>query len=364
MDKVQEQQTTAVTTQRNSSAVADTTVNGGLASLRPTDVIDQVAAVTGLLNAVMVQDQHYGTIPGCGKRPTLLKPGAEKLALMFRLAPTYHVEIVDMAHPSIAGHREYSVVCTLKQISTGDVWASGVGSCSTMESKYRYRTGAKEYTDHPVPAGYWDVRKSDPAAAQKLIGGRGHATGKHPDTGAWVITKQGEKCENDNPADVYNTCLKMAKKRAFVDAVLSATAASDVFTQDVEDIAANRLASEYGTDVTANATVSSEDHGAQAEAQPERHEPGNAAFIKACNALIDSCPNADPHAFVQESCGGRSVGEITDRVEQKRVYRELEAYVKRVNAAPPPDDSDSDAAAIDAMGKHSEDAQYELPWED
>ncbi len=47
------------------------------------------------------------------------------------------------------------------------------------------------------------------------------------------------KLENDNPADDYNTVLKMAKKRALVDAVLTATAASDIFTQDLEDITAN-----------------------------------------------------------------------------------------------------------------------------
>ena len=44
--------------------------------------------------------------------------------------------------------------------------------------------------------------------------------------------------ETDNPADHYNTVFKMAKKRALVDAVLTTTAASDIFTQDLEDISA------------------------------------------------------------------------------------------------------------------------------
>ena len=44
------------------------------------------------------------------------------------------------------------------------------------------------------------------------------------------------RIEHDNPADYYNTVLKMAKKRAHVDAVLTATAASDIFTQDIEDM--------------------------------------------------------------------------------------------------------------------------------
>jgi hypothetical protein len=39
-----------------------------------------------------------------------------------------------------------------------------------------------------------------------------------------------------NPADVANTILKMADKRAYVAMSLLATAASDIFTQDLEDL--------------------------------------------------------------------------------------------------------------------------------
>ncbi len=104
-----------------------------------------------------------------------------------------------------------------------------------MEAKYRYRQGAAEPTDKPVPRAYWDLRGEDPAKALELIGGKGF-TVKKVDGKGWMIAKGGEKVENDNPADNYNTVLKMAKKRALVDAVLTATAASDIFTQDLEDI--------------------------------------------------------------------------------------------------------------------------------
>ena len=39
-----------------------------------------------------------------------------------------------------------------------------------------------------------------------------------------------------NPFEIANTLLKMAKKRALIDAVLSATRSSDLFTQDMEDL--------------------------------------------------------------------------------------------------------------------------------
>ena len=70
--------------------------------------------------------------------------------------------------------------------------------------------------------------------AQALIG-KGNSTKKVD--GDWFITEGGgAKVEHDNPADYYNTCLKMSKKRGVVDAILTVTAASDIFTQDIEDM--------------------------------------------------------------------------------------------------------------------------------
>ena len=182
----------------------------------------------------MRDGEHFGKIPGCGDKPTLLKPGAEKLCLTFRLAPAYAIE--EKQHEG--QHREYKVLATLSSILSGAFVGQGVGVCSTLEGKYRFRVGAGEPTDQPVPRSYWDLRQEDPAKAQQLIGGKGFSTRKIEGKG-WMICKGGEKVEHDNPADHYNTVLKMAKKRALVDAVLTATAASDIFTQDLEDISAN-----------------------------------------------------------------------------------------------------------------------------
>ena len=197
-------------------------------------VLGQVALIQQIMAAAMKDGEHFGKIPGCGDKPTLLKPGAEKLCLTFRLAPTYEVD----ERNTDRGHREYRVQCTLSSILTSAFIGQGVGVCTTMEAKYRFRQGTAEPTDKPVPRTYWDVRQEDPAKAQELIGGKGFSV-KKVDGKGWMIAKGGEKVENDNPADHYNTVLKMAKKRALVDAVLTATAASDIFTQDLEDITAN-----------------------------------------------------------------------------------------------------------------------------
>ena len=188
----------------------------------------QVHLIQEVMRAVMRDGEHYGIIPGCGTKPALLKAGAEKLGMTFHLAPEFNVKQTD--HPN--GHREYQVTCTLNGRH------QGVGSCSTMEGKYRFRTGPKVSTGQPVPKEYWALRSSNPAKAQESIGGKGFSTMKG-DSGIWEICVQGEKVEHDNPADYYNTVLKMAKKRAHVDAILTATAASDIFTQDIEEMAEN-----------------------------------------------------------------------------------------------------------------------------
>ncbi len=204
------------------------------APLSVQQVLTHLALIQQIMSATMKEGEHYGRIPGCGDKPTLLKPGAEKLCLTFRLAPAYDVQERQLEN----GHREYRVTTTLTSITTQVLIGQGVGSCSTMEGKYRFRAGAAEATERPVPRAYWDIRQDDPAKAQELIGGKGF-TVKKVDGQGWMVARGGEKVETDNPADHYNTVLKMAKKRALVDAVLTTTAASDIFTQDLEEISAS-----------------------------------------------------------------------------------------------------------------------------
>lgn len=184
-------------------------------ALMPVEKIRQhVALVSQLLREVMIKDTHYGAIPGCGDKPALLKPGAEKICMMFRLI----VSSLDVIERDLgSGHREYRVGCTLSSPS-GDVIARGVGVCSTMEKKYRFRS---DNTGRLVPPEYWKTRDN------ALLGGP-QFTPRKVDKG-WIIVQQ---VENDNLADSYNTCLKMAKKRAHVDATITATACSDIFVQD------------------------------------------------------------------------------------------------------------------------------------
>lgn len=192
----------------------------------------RASMVSQIKSEIMKQDVHWGKIPGCGDKPTLLKNGAELLCMAFGLASTLSVEVHDLG----SGHREYTVTTTLSEIQTGRAVATGIGCCSTMESKYRYRGNETEPTGKSVPREYWDAKKNNPGDAQKMIGGKGFRAKKDSD-GNWMIYKVGDKkTENPDIADVYNTVLKMASKRSLVDATLKATGGSAEFTQDAEDI--------------------------------------------------------------------------------------------------------------------------------
>lgn len=118
----------------------------------------------------------YNTIPGCGRKPALLKPGAEKLAAIYGL--TASVEVINRVEHYDQQFVMYEVKTTLRDQS-GSIVAEGLGSCNTRERKYAR-------TDFSTN---------------------------------------------------LNTVIKMARKRSFVDAVLTACHASGVFTQDIEDVA-------------------------------------------------------------------------------------------------------------------------------
>lgn len=216
-----ELETTAVVVRDNNTAVGQ--------ALSVNEIVAQVNLIQQVMAKVMKDGEHYGTIPGCGDKKTLLQPGAQKLTMTFRLAPEYTIQETDLGR----GHKEYRVVAALKSIQTGNFVGEGVGVCSTMESKYRYRSGARKC---PTCGKETIIKgKAEYGGGWLCFARKGGCGAKWPD-GAQVIEAQNiERVEHDNPADHYNTVLKMAKKRSFVDATITATAASDIFTQDIGD---------------------------------------------------------------------------------------------------------------------------------
>ena len=201
----------------------------------------QINLIQSYMEGILKLDEHYGKIPGCGDKPTLLKSGAEKLCFAFNLRPDFEITVVDDPE---SDHREVQVLCRILNKATGLETGQGVGTATTKEGKWRFRVGVSEPTEFAVPKSYWkdrdieELRKLDPS-----LEGLPLSTMKNDD-GKWVVGIKGEKMEHDNPSDYYNTVLKMAKKRAMVDAVITSTAASDIFTQDIEEMVENKNVSE------------------------------------------------------------------------------------------------------------------------
>lgn len=177
------------------------------------DLVGRLERIRKIMKEVMKSNVDYGLVPGCGDKPTLLKPGAETLLTAFQLAAVPDQDtIMDLGS---ADEVRYRVITPIQHIPSGKIVGHGVGECSSDEEKYKWR---KAVCDQE-----WD--EADPARRRnKWCRGYG---GKPPYQVAQVRT---------NKADVANTVLKMAKKRSLVDGSLTSTGASRLFTQDAEDL--------------------------------------------------------------------------------------------------------------------------------
>lgn len=170
-----------------------------------------------LTNGVLQKGRHFGEVPGTNNKNVLLKPGAELLCKAFGYAPTfYSVTVIEDWDKKLFFYR---MECKLVDTATGIVIATGIGSCNSYESKYRYRW---LYDNQLADAG---LTKDSPGVVARTKNKRG---------GGGTYTQY--RIENDDIFSLVNTIDKMAQKRALIAASLIGTGASEFFTQDIEDI--------------------------------------------------------------------------------------------------------------------------------
>jgi len=204
------------------------------------DMIYQKKLIAQVVTELMHDGEHYGVIPGTEKkdkdgkdisRRSLWKPGADLLCSIFRLDADYETEEC-VRTPSLIYYR---LKCVLKHAPTGIRVGAGMGSCNSNEDKYL----------RAAP------RKCPVCGKESIIKGREEFGG------GWLCWKKKDGCgakfkedepgitQQDtgikDPADLDNTILKMAAKRARIDAVLTVTAASDFFTHDLEDLTSKEV---------------------------------------------------------------------------------------------------------------------------
>ena len=203
-----------------------------------------------LVQSQLKQNHDYGVIPGTPK-PTLLKPGAEKILMLMGLRSEF--EIVDSTRDFEKGFFQYQVKCKLYRGDT--LITEGLGAANTKERKY---------------------------------------------------LKQ-------DPYTIDNTVLKIAKKRALIDAVLLVASLSEVFTQDLEDI-----------DLKGNQLPKNEKQRQQQSLTPDSNDTISKAQAKRMYALAKG--DAELCKRVMQKYGYEK-SEQVKKIDYNKICEEIEAEV-------------------------------------
>jgi hypothetical protein len=194
------------------------------------ETMEALKSIRTFIKEEFVAGLDFGVIPGTGAKPTLLKPGAQKAAMYFNARPAFHIEKTELGN----GHVEFLITTELVNRATDRVIGMGVGSCTTMESKYRYRKASKACPKCGAEAII--KGKAEYGGGFVCFRNKGGCGAKFDDRDP-AIAAQVFTGRIDNP-DVYdsrNTVLKMAVKRSEVAAALSLGCLSELFTQDLEE---------------------------------------------------------------------------------------------------------------------------------
>lgn len=312
---------------------------------------------------LMEVDEDYGVIPGT-KKPTLLKPGAEKLCNVYGLVPTYEKETT-LGDGATAPHIRVEMTCSLHRGDTlGPIVGVGVGSANSWERKHRYR-GAERSC--PSCGCEGTIRRS----SYEKDGDKGwYCHVKSGGCGAafrsddqQITDQQRGQVDNEDPFDLDNTLLKMARKRAYVDATLTATATSGMFTQDLEDV-------QGGAAPAAPAPAGAPAAQGQPAPAPRPARPAPAASATRTGATpagrwTGPCPKCgkagsvipnkkDGHGWVCWTGASKPGCGYKFDAEDAAIHREAAEKRAAAGGGAPPDDPFGDSLDPDAPGAERE----------
>ncbi len=215
------------------------TIQPSTTFLSPAASLAQLRDRYQIFNQFVKDTLHPGVdfqvIPGTDK-PSLVKPGAEKLAALFGLSARFVsvTRIEDWIGEEHGGEPLFYYVYSC-ELSRGDLFvASCEGSCNSREKKYRYRNADRTCPTCGKPTII--KGKVEYGGGWICFAKKGGCGAKFKDDDPKISGQQVGQVVNPDIADMVNTIQKMAQKRAFVGAVLIATNASEYFTQDIEEM--------------------------------------------------------------------------------------------------------------------------------
>lgn len=176
----------------------------GLPQLSPQaieETVQQIALLQDLVHRVFKRNRDYGRTPGT-KEDSLWNPGAAIIRSAFRCHPGRRRLL------SLRDDEERLAVVVevpLMSLITGQEMGSGIGAASTMETRYRYRwlseAEVRQLGFEAADLGAFRRRQKETGAADS---GR---------TGEWEY-----RVPNPEHSELLNTIIKLASKRAEVDA--------------------------------------------------------------------------------------------------------------------------------------------------
>lgn len=229
----------------------------------------QIHLLKDFVSSQLQEGSDYGRVPGCGPKPALLKPGAEKLLRLFNLGSR-----IISKQEMIDWDKKRATFCYCIEIfnlKTGQAIAQCEGYTSSEERKY--------------------------------------AKG---DMGSQL-----------------NTLSKMAQKRAMVGAVLIATSASDFFVADIEDLEVSHNAS----NTASNGPRTHEMHPAEYGAHKHKEEACTEPQRKKLYAMSKAAGLAPEEAkdFMQEHTRKASSEDLT-KGEIQILFEKLDEIIRHKDA--------------------------------
>lgn len=334
------------------------------------DLIARYDLMRSLKDRVLFEGEDYVKIPGVEK-PFLSKAGAQKLCMFFGYCPEYELltGIEDWTGSGYEGEPlfYYKFRCVIKK--DGNAVGEGIGSANSWESKYRFRwigrEDAQRFEDwekfptrggsifepefainkaetsgkYGKPLEYWTAFANAIAngTARKIM--RKKKDGG--DLPGWEIDATLYRVPNDQFPDVINTCQKQAEKRSMVEAVLSATGLSELFTQDEDSVGEEGMRGATGARPEPTPSPVAQKRIAEETARLEAQRKAAAAeepldiakMVKGFEALKERLgPYTAVYYAVLKNFGIKHSNELRDKDKAKACYREMETQVKKYEA--------------------------------
>ncbi len=161
-------------------------------------------------------------------KPMLLQEGARNICSLFKL--TFSTpEIIETELPD----DHYRVRAHVDIYNrAGDRIASGDGICSTREVKYAYRKGERVCPNCSMPSVFKSKKQGEGFFCWAKKDGCGATFAEDDER---ITSQVIGRVENPDIADLRNTVLKMAVKRAKVGAVSDVPLVSEIFAPESDD---------------------------------------------------------------------------------------------------------------------------------